>query len=285
MIYRTKKNADNPYFMLNRSAVNDDRLSYKAVGIHAYLMSKPDSWEANEVDICKRHSDGKSAVRSGVQELLKYGYMTRVQVRKDKKIVGWRLDTYETPELNPHYNADATPDFVVEYLDSENQNVGKDLDSDFLDVENQDVENRNHSNYIKEVSNENQVAVEKQRPAQKRKRESKAYVNPDTNVSTTDILQAYEKAMEHAEPGAIINYGQCSKSAKDLAAAGWTVRDVTTCFWKMKKDEFWRDKHLPLTNVAKQIGAMMGNGRKSPPVGAMVDVATQPTSRRMQQLG
>lgn len=128
------------------------------------------------------------------------------------------------------------------------------------------------------------IAVDKQQPEPKRKRESKAYVNPDTKVSTTDILQAYEKAMEHAEPGAVINYGQSSKSAKDLAAAGWTAQDVTTCFWKMKKDEFWRGKHLPLTNVAKQIGAMMGNGRKSPPANVVVASTAQPTRRRMKVL-
>ena len=153
MIYRTIKNAANPYLLLNRAASNDERLSYKAIGIHTYLMGKPDNWEANESDLTNRHTDGKAAVRSGVQELLQYGYMTRVQIRKDNKIVGWRLDTYECPELNPYYVESQPVDYVVENLDSENQNVGK-LDSDFQDVGNQDVGNRNTNNYLYRKSKE-----------------------------------------------------------------------------------------------------------------------------------
>lgn len=104
MIVRTVKNKENPYFLLNRTAANDDRLSYKAIGIHTYLMSKPDSWQANEEDIIKRHTDGRSSVRSGIAELRKYGYMARVQEKDEKgKFLPARIDTYESPELNPYF--------------------------------------------------------------------------------------------------------------------------------------------------------------------------------------
>jgi hypothetical protein len=157
MIYRTIKNAANPYFTLDRTAINDERLSYKAIGIYACIMAKPDNWEANEADITSRHADGKAAVRSGVQELLQYGYMTRVQIRKDKKIVGWRIDTYESPSLNPHYQEGKPVEYVVEHLDSDFRNLGK-LDSDFQDVGNQDVGNRNSNKYIKKEINEGSKA-------------------------------------------------------------------------------------------------------------------------------
>jgi hypothetical protein len=149
-------------------APNDDRLSYKALGIHTYLMSKPDGWEANESDIATRHTDGRSAVRSGIQELIDYGYMVRIQIRKDKKVVGWRLDTYETPELNPHFDANKPPKVITVDLDNEqpldleceNLNVANrtvaDLECDFLQVENLQVENRIHSNYINTVTKEEQ---------------------------------------------------------------------------------------------------------------------------------
>lgn len=158
MIFRTVHNNVNPYFQMNRASVNDERLSYKAIGIHTYLMSKPDKWEANEADITKRHSDGKASVRAGVQELIQFGYMTRVQLRRDKKIIGWRLDTYETPELNPSHKDGEHQEYVVIDLDSENQNVDK-LDSDFLDLGKQDLGNRNHSNYISEVNKEEEENV------------------------------------------------------------------------------------------------------------------------------
>lgn len=170
MIYRTVKSAANPYFSSDRTAINDDRLSYKALGILFTVMGKPDKWEANEADLTSRHTDGKSAVRSGVQELIQYGYMVRVQIRKDKKIVGWRIDTYESPSINPHYVEGKPVEYVVENLDSENQNVG--LDSDFQDVGNQDVGNRNTSNYIKKESNE---GIKTQPPPSTSRVEQKAY--------------------------------------------------------------------------------------------------------------
>ncbi len=103
MIFRTVHNRENPYFQLNRAAVNDERLSYKAIGIHAYLMSKPDNWEANEADIISRHTEGREAVRSGVKELLDLGYMHRSRIIDEHgKVIKWVLDVYESPELNPH---------------------------------------------------------------------------------------------------------------------------------------------------------------------------------------
>ena len=68
-IIRVKHNKENPYFMLNRAAVNDDRLSFKAVGILTYLLSKPDNWVVREDDLAARHTEGTHAVRSGLKEL------------------------------------------------------------------------------------------------------------------------------------------------------------------------------------------------------------------------
>lgn len=70
MIYRA-----NPYFMMNRTGVNDDRLTYKAIGILAYLLSKPDGWTIDESDLCSRHANDLTSVRSGLKELEECGYI------------------------------------------------------------------------------------------------------------------------------------------------------------------------------------------------------------------
>lgn len=151
MIYRTVKDRDNFYVKLNTQAINDSRLSFKAVGVHAYIMAKPDGWEARESDMVQRHTDGLASVRSGVKELIEYGYMVRVRiVNHHKQVVGWRIDTYETPALNPHYVPDAQQPSHVDEPDCENLNLGdtpgQEPDCDFPDLENPQVENRNHSN-------------------------------------------------------------------------------------------------------------------------------------------
>lgn len=192
MIFRTIHNSENPYFQMNKASVNDTRLSYKAVGIHAYLMSKPDNWLANEVDLTRRHDDGKASVRAGVQELIQYGYMTRVQIRKENKIVGWRLDTYETPELNPHHKEGNQPEFSIVDLDSENQNVA-DLDSDFLDVEKQDVGKQDVGN-----RNTNKERVLVSNDVNKNETNKTTVVANDSEKKTdslegwADVVSAYE---------------------------------------------------------------------------------------------
>ena len=166
MIFRTIHNKENPYFQLNRGAVEDKRLTYKAIGIHTYLMSKPDHWEANESDIVNRHADGRSSVRSGIQELIKFGYMIRVQVREGRRIIGWRLDSYETPDLNPHYTNDNPKHTVTEFTGGNNslesqKPIVDPLECDSLQVDYLQVENRIHSNKRVLVINEK----EKETPA------------------------------------------------------------------------------------------------------------------------
>lgn len=78
-IIRTKK-ADN-YVVLDKFGINDDRLSWKAKGLLVYLLSKPDDWHVYEADLVKRSTDGRDAVRAGLRELEKYGYMIREQLR------------------------------------------------------------------------------------------------------------------------------------------------------------------------------------------------------------
>ena len=140
MIVRTVKDKENPYYIKNRAAPNDRRLSWKAKGIHDYLMSKPDSWEANIADLANMAADGESAVRSGINELIKLGYMRRVRVTSpDGKIKSWRLDTYETPTLNDEFTRILQPDRVFPHVEKPH-------------VEKPHVENRDHNIYRDPIS-------------------------------------------------------------------------------------------------------------------------------------
>lgn len=108
-IIRVEHNKDNPYFMLNRAACEDARLSWKALGLHTYLMSKPDNWSIQEKDLYNRHTDGTCSIRSGLKELKMCGYVASVPIRNDHgAIIEWDQVVYETPlhDLDPadeHY--------------------------------------------------------------------------------------------------------------------------------------------------------------------------------------
>lgn len=73
-------------------------LSWKAVGIHTYLVSRPDGWEFNRRDLINRHSDGRHAVQSGLQELEETGLLYRRKERSPGgEFVGWEWFVSERP--------------------------------------------------------------------------------------------------------------------------------------------------------------------------------------------
>jgi uncharacterized phage protein (TIGR02220 family) len=52
-------------------------LSWKARGIFVYLWSQADNWQFYVTEVSKHATDGEDALRSGLKELEKLGYLTR----------------------------------------------------------------------------------------------------------------------------------------------------------------------------------------------------------------
>lgn len=69
---------------MNKTGLNDPRLSFKAKGILAYLLSKPDHWQTRVSDLANHAADGKDAVKSGLRELKSHGYVTYELPRNEK---------------------------------------------------------------------------------------------------------------------------------------------------------------------------------------------------------
>lgn len=65
-------------------------LSYKAKGIYAYLVSRPDGWNYNMTNIINTSIDGKEAVQKGIKELEKVGLLKRQKTQNSEgKFTGW----------------------------------------------------------------------------------------------------------------------------------------------------------------------------------------------------
>jgi len=108
-IIRVAKNPDNPFVMMDKRPINDDRLSWKAKGLLAYFLSKPDDWQIHVNDLIKRSTDGAAAVRSGLDELQEYGYLSRSQPKLENgQFASVEYTVYEVPLCekpqaeNPH---------------------------------------------------------------------------------------------------------------------------------------------------------------------------------------
>lgn len=96
---RTEKNRNNPYVMINKTALDDDNLSWKAKGIWCYLMSKPDGWKCQVEDLKKHSKDGTDSVKAGLRELREYGYMIKRPIKNDKNIIiEWEEILFEIPQ-------------------------------------------------------------------------------------------------------------------------------------------------------------------------------------------
>jgi DnaD/phage-associated family protein len=116
-IFRVVKSKDNPYVMIDRRPIENQKLSFKAKGILTYLLSRPDGWEVSVADLIKRGTDGEAGIRAGLKELKNAGHMKYSTSRKAGRITGWLIEVYEVPD-------------------------GDFLQVEILDVEKQDVENR-----------------------------------------------------------------------------------------------------------------------------------------------
>jgi hypothetical protein len=100
-IYRIVKDNENPYIMVNKGFLQDERLSWKSKGLLTYLLSLPDDWKIYETEIMKHSTDGRDSTRSGIKELIKLGYMERQRIRnEDGSFNGYEYLVYEVSTKN-----------------------------------------------------------------------------------------------------------------------------------------------------------------------------------------
>ena len=85
MIFRTAKNRENPYVMLNKELLHDSSISWKAKGLLAMLLSRPDDWQFYEAELTKHAADGRDSTRSGIKELIAAGYIVRGNRVRDSR--------------------------------------------------------------------------------------------------------------------------------------------------------------------------------------------------------
>lgn len=109
-VLRVEKNKDNPFVMIDNRVFLDENLSWKAKGILGYLLSRPDDWKIIVGDLIKHSTDGKTSVYSGLDELLKHGYIERRERRsKEGQFMPTEYVIHEKPNrvLIPGYGKPA----------------------------------------------------------------------------------------------------------------------------------------------------------------------------------
>lgn len=153
-VIRVQKRPNN-FVMMDKSFLEDTRLSYKAKGILAYLLSKPDNWKVIVGNLVNYSTDGKASVYAGLKELKECGYYEKVPVRNEQgtRITRWESTVYEIPLS-----------LLTDFQEIENLEIG-----------NQFIENRErNNNYITNKLNINNSHVQSCQPREVGKTELSA---------------------------------------------------------------------------------------------------------------
>ena len=94
---------DDPWTRVPNSILDDERISAKAIGIYSKIVRFQNSKKHKIYisSLTKQLKDGKSSVSSGIKELVKFGYISREQIRNEKgQLIGCKYKVYPTPRID-----------------------------------------------------------------------------------------------------------------------------------------------------------------------------------------
>jgi len=80
------KKRENSYVQIDKRVFEDPRLSWRSKGIMGYLLSKPNGWKVNVVDIWGKGKEGRNAVQDCMSELAVFGYAELVTTHNDQGV-------------------------------------------------------------------------------------------------------------------------------------------------------------------------------------------------------
>ncbi|WP_408605263.1 helix-turn-helix domain-containing protein [Caldicellulosiruptor acetigenus] len=133
---------DCPYVIVDKTALNDNRLSWKAKGLLCYLLSLPDDWKINLRELTTHSSDGRDSTQSALNELIKFGYCVKERVRDEKgRFAGYMYTVYERPIGSNNAPEDKSKDGQPTFEQKESSNP----EAKNLQINNSKV--RNEANY------------------------------------------------------------------------------------------------------------------------------------------
>ena len=96
-IHRTKKTEN--FTQIDNSIFRDKRLSLKAKGLLSQLLSLPDNWKCSISGLASLSNDRKDSIKTGLEELERYGYIKRKRKRDDKGRFVWDYEIWEKANI------------------------------------------------------------------------------------------------------------------------------------------------------------------------------------------
>jgi hypothetical protein len=140
-LYQFKTHKTKKYTTIDLTNVEDSRLSWKAKGIHLYLLSRPAEWKIWTNDLLKRSKDQQSSLLNGMKELCSLGYVYKAVSRENGHISNWIYLVFEKPTSIENAETELPKGFKLFFRKKE-----KDLLLNSLKTGNQVIENQVYNN-------------------------------------------------------------------------------------------------------------------------------------------
>lgn len=86
------------FTVLSNAVLRDSRLSFKARGLLAYLLSLPDNWQTSAEHLATQSPDGAYSIRTALTELEEAGFIRRTKHRDDLGRVRTVTTVFDTPQ-------------------------------------------------------------------------------------------------------------------------------------------------------------------------------------------
>lgn len=96
MIVRGARPADR-FTIVANAALEDSRLSWRARGILAYMLGRPEGWKTSAERLMAQGTEGRDAVRSALAELESLGYLVRTKVQDSRGRWSTVLAVHDSP--------------------------------------------------------------------------------------------------------------------------------------------------------------------------------------------
>jgi hypothetical protein len=85
------------FTIVDRRAITDDRLSFRALGLLVWLLDKPDDWRVDAERMCNERREGRDAIRTACRELIDAGYMVKTKSQDKRGRWSTTITVHESP--------------------------------------------------------------------------------------------------------------------------------------------------------------------------------------------
>lgn len=100
-----ERDRNTSYSVIGNTCLRDSRLSGRARGIFAYIMTLPDDWKLYRTELYTHFPEGRRALDTAFKELQDLGYITKKPIHERGRLNGWRYRVREKPTADADTDA------------------------------------------------------------------------------------------------------------------------------------------------------------------------------------